>query len=189
MQIRQPGSLSGLLSGLQGFPASPFGHHLCLRLPYCANQNSLSPLEARQNLSFSLLFPSVSRRLRDALLIFPSVGLVYISGGKLKYDSFSSWRVITMKHIWISHNVRSVYCDCIPLSFISNGDGRPINLMPPIQIVMTGMQLGERCKLHTGLSFVDLCNGLSDGWRERSFILWVLSLLFTAVIESDEAWI
>lgn len=59
--------------------------------------------------------------------------------------------------------------------------------MPPIQIVMTGMQLGARCKLHTGLSFADLCNGLSDGWRERSFILGVLSLLFTAVIELDEA--
>lgn len=93
-----PGSLSGLLSGLLGIPASPFGHHLCVCPPYCANQNSQSPMEARQNLSFSLLFP-VSWRLRDALLIFPSVGLVYISGGKLKYDSFSSWRVITMKHI------------------------------------------------------------------------------------------
>lgn len=79
MQIRQ--AASGWVS-VRDFiwsseiPSSLFGHHLCLRLSYCANQNSLYPSGG----SVDLICPS----LRDASLISLSGALVYISRGKKK---------------------------------------------------------------------------------------------------------
>lgn len=73
-------------------------------------------------------------------------------------------------------------------SLISNRDRRAINVMPPIQIALTGMPLGERdvnctpdCLWWT---YVTVCR--MNVWE--GFVLWLLSILSAAGIESDEAW-
>lgn len=73
-------------------------------------------------------------------------------------------------------------------SLISNRDRRAIHVMPPIQIALTGMPLGERdvnctpdCLWWT---YVTVCQ--MNVWE--GFVLWLLSILSAAGIESDEAW-
>lgn len=73
-------------------------------------------------------------------------------------------------------------------SLISNRDRRAINVMPPIQIALTCMPLGERdvnctpdCLWWT---YVTVCR--MNVWE--GFALWLLSILSAAGIESDEAW-
>ncbi len=140
---------------------------------------ALSPLEAQNS-------EHICPALRDMHLIYLSVTLVYISGEKNKLSKTAAellpWNT-SESLIMCDQFIVIAFC-----ALISNRVRRAINVMPPIQIALTGMPLGERdvnctpdCLWWT---YVTVCQ--MNVWE--GFVLWLLSILSAAEIESDEAW-